>query len=107
METDAVSLAYTVKGVLDLNENEIELLKNQRVIAELFADSDSEPEEPNFEGFAASEVADSSPKETDGTLESDDEMETGLLNDADAAYQTNPNLPDFIHPHGPLKFICI
>ena len=29
---------------------------------------------------------------------------TGRLNDAAAvaAYQTNRNLPDFIHPHGPL-----
>ena len=34
----------------------------------------------------------------------DDDGVTGRLSDAtaDAAYRTNPNLPDFIHPHGPL-----
>ena len=36
--------------------------------------------------------------------EDDDDGVTGRLNDAvaAAAYRTNPNLPDFIHPHGPL-----
>ena len=36
--------------------------------------------------------------------EDDDDGVTGRLNDAAAAaaYRTNPNLSDFIHPHGPL-----
>ena len=36
--------------------------------------------------------------------EDDDDGVTGRLNDAAAAaaYRTNPNLPDFIHPHVPL-----
>ena len=34
----------------------------------------------------------------------DDDGVTGRVSDAAAAaaYRTNPNLPDFIHPHGPL-----
>ena len=38
------------------------------------------------------------------TESDDDDGVTGRTSDATAAaaYRTNPNLPDFIHPHGPL-----
>ena len=79
-------------------------LERQRLVAELFPDSGSEPD---FEGFRASEPAgnlsggdDSRSEEV--TESDDDEGVTGCLSDAAAAaaYRANPNVPDFIHPHG-------
>ena len=62
-------------------------LEGQRLVAELFPDSGSEPD---FEGFHASEPA--------GNLsdENDSGSEAGRLSDAAAAavFQTNINLPD-------------
>ena len=83
-------------------------LEGQHLVAELFPDFDS-GSELDFEGFDASEPAGNLSGGDDSELEvvteSDDDVgETSRLSDAAAAtaYQTNPNLPDFIHPHGPL-----
>ena len=66
--------------------------------AELFPDSESEP---NFEGFHASEPAGNLSGGDDSgseviTESDDDEGVTSRLSDAAAAaaYRTNPNLPD-------------
>ena len=73
-------------------------LEGQRLVAELFPDSGSEP---NFEGFHASEPAGNLNGGNDSGSEAvtesdDDEGVTGHLSDmvAAAAYRTNPNLPD-------------
>ena len=68
----------------------------QRLDAELFPDSGSEP---NFEGFHASEpTGNLSGGDDSGSEEvtESDEGVTGRLCDAAtaAAYRTNPNLPD-------------
>ena len=62
------------------------------MIDDLFADSGSEP---NFEQFPVSEQVESS--------NSEDEIQTGGMDDADAAaaHQTNSNLPVFDQAHGP------
>ena len=66
------------------------------MIDDLFADTGSVPD---FEGFPASEQVESSNREDDSASEADtashDEIQTGGLDDADAAaaYQTDPNLP--------------
>ena len=81
-------------------------LEGKRLVAELFPDSGSEPD---FEGFHVSELAgdlsggDDSGSEAVTDLDDDDGV-TGRLSDAAAAeaYRMNPNLPHFIHPHGPL-----
>ena len=107
------------EGELEFDEDEMAALEGQRLVADLFPDSGSEPD---FEGFHASELAgDLSGGDDSGSeavsdrfrssgpivvTESDDDDDgvTGRLSDAAAAaaYQTNPNLPDFIPPHGPL-----
>ena len=84
-------------------------IEGQRLVAELFLDSGSEPD---FEGFHASELAGDLSGEDDSGSEAvtksynddNDDGVTGRLSDAVAAtaYRTNPNLSDFIHPHGPL-----
>ena len=74
------------------------------MIDDLFADSGSEPD---FEGFPASEQVESSNSEDDSASEadeeSDDEIQTGGLDDGDAAaaLQNDPNLPVFNEVHGP------
>ena len=97
---------YTDKGELEFDEDEMTALDGQRLVAELFPDSGSEPD---FEGFHASEPAGNLSGGDDSRSEEvnesdDDEGVTGCLSDAAAAaaYRKNPNLPDFIHPHGPL-----
>ena len=97
---------FTDEGELEFDEDEVAALEGQRLVAELFTDSGSEPD---FEGFHASELAgDLSGRDDNGseavTDSDDDDGVTGRLSDAvaAAAYRTNPNLPDFIHPHGPL-----
>ena len=94
------------EGELEFDEDEMAALEGQRLVVELFPDSGSEQD---FEGFHASELAgdlnggDDSGSEA--VTDSDDKNGvTGRLSDAAAAaaYRTNPNLPDFIHPHGPL-----
>ena len=101
---------FTDEGELEFDEDEMAALEGQRLVAELLPDSGSEPD---FEGFHASELAgDLSGRDDSGSEEvtdSDDDYDdnvTGRLSDAAAAaaYRTNPNLPDFIHPHGPLMF---
>ena len=108
------------EGELEFDNDEMAALEGQRLVADLFPDSGSEPD---FEGFHASELAgDLSGGDDSGSeavrdrfrssgpivvTESDDDDDdgvTGHLSDAAeaAAYQTNPNLPDFIPPHGPL-----
>ena len=68
------------------------------MIDDLFADSGSEPD---FERFVVSEQVESSNSEDDSAsgadAESDGEIQTGGLDDADAAavHQTDPNLPVF------------
>ena len=97
---------FTEEGKLEFDEDEMAALEGQRFIAELFQDSGSEL---HFEGFHASELAgdlsggDDSGSEVVTDLDDDDGV-TDRLSDvaAAAAYRTNPNLPDFIHPHGPL-----
>ena len=97
---------YTDKGELEFDEDEMAALEGQRLVAELFPDSGSKPD---FEGFHASEPAGNLnggyDSESEAVTESDDDEDmTGRLSDAAAAaaYRTNPNLPDFIHQHGPL-----
>ena len=90
------------EGELEFDENEMAAFEGQRLVAELFSDSGSEPD---FEGLHASELAghlsggDDSGSEA-VTDSDDDDGVTGRLSDAAtaAAYRTNPNLPDFIHP---------
>ena len=78
---------YTNEEELEFDEDEMAALEGQRLVAELFPDSGSEPD---FEGFHASEPA--------GNLSVGDDSgsEAGRLSDAAAAaaYRTNPNLPD-------------
>ena len=82
-----------MKGFLDRNEDKIE---RQRLIDDLFADTESVP---NFEGYPASERVESSNSEDNSASEADteshDEIQTGVVDNADAAaaYQTDPNLP--------------
>ena len=98
---------FTDEGELEFDEDEMSALERQRLVAELFLDSGSEPD---FEGFHASEMArdlssgDDSGSKAVTDSDDDDDSVTGRLNDAAtaAAYQTNPNLPDFIPPQGPL-----
>ena len=100
---------FTNEGKLKFDEDEMTALEGQRLVAELFPDSGSEPD---FEGFHASELAGDlsggddigSEAVTESDDDDDDDGVTGRPSDvaAAAAYQTNPNLPDFIHPHGPL-----
>ena len=102
---------FTDEGELEFDEDEMAALEGQRLVSELFPDSGSEPD---FKGFHASEPAgdlsggDDSGSDDSGseavTKSDDDEGVTGRLSDAAAAaaYRTNPNLPDFIHPHGSL-----
>ena len=89
-----------------IDEDEMAALERQRLVAELFSDSGSEPD---LEGFHAIEPAGDLTGGDDSGLEAvtesdDDEGVTGHLSDAAAAapYRTNLNLPDFIHPHGSL-----
>ena len=102
---------FTDEGELEFDEDEMAAPEGQRLVAELFPDSGSEPD---FEGFHAGELAgdlsggdDSGSEavtESDDHDDDDDDSVTGRLSDAAAAaaYRTNPNLPDFIHPYGPL-----
>ena len=85
----------------------------QRLVAELFPDSGSEPD---FEGFHASEPAGSlsGGDNSEAVTESDDdEGVTGRLSDAAeaAAYRMNPNMPDygsFAWPADPcVRLLCI
>ena len=68
------------------------------MIDDLFADSEFKPD---FEWFPASKWVESSTSEDDSASKADtdshDEIQTGCLDDADAAaaYQTDPNLPVF------------
>ena len=99
---------FTNEGKLEFDEDEMAALEGQRLVAELFPESGSEPD---FEGFHASELAgdlsggDDSESEA-VTYSDDDNGVTGRLSDAAAAaaYRANPNLPDFIHTHGPLIY---
>ena len=101
------AVMFTDKGELEFDEDEMAALEGQRLIAELFPDSGSEPD---FDGFHASELAgdlgggDDSGSEAVTDSDDDDDGVAGGLSymAAAAAYRTNPNLPDFIHPHGPL-----
>ena len=75
------------EGELEFDEDEMAALEGQRLVAELFPDSRSEPD---FEGFHGSDLG--------GYLSggNDSGSEAGRLSDAAAAaaYRTNPNLPD-------------
>ena len=95
---------YTDEGELEFDEDEMATLEGQRLVAELFTDSGSEPD---FEGFHASGPA--------GNLSgaNDSGSEAGRLSDAAAAaaYRTNPNLPDYgssAWPADPcVRLLCI
>ena len=106
---------YTDEWKLEFDEDDMAALEGQRLVAELFPDSGSEPD---FEGFHASEPAgnlsggdDSGSKAV--TESDDDKGVTGRLNDAAAAaaYRTNPNLPDWgssAWPADPcVRLLCI
>ena len=90
---------YMNEGELEFDEDEIAALEWQRLVAELFPDSGSEPD---IEGFHASEPAgnlsggDDNGSEEVTESDDDDEGVTGRLSDAEAAaaYRTNSNLPD-------------
>ena len=93
---------YTDEVELEFDEDEM-ALEGQRLVAELFPDSGSEP---NFEGFHASEPAGNLSGGDDSgseavTKSDDDEGVTDHLSDAAAAvaYRTNPNLtnPNLSH----------
>ena len=98
-ETAATGVVtYTDEGELEFDEDEMAALERQRLVAELFPDSGSEPD---FEGFHASEPAgDLSGGDDSGseavTESDDDEGVMGRLSGevAAAAYRTNPNMPD-------------
>ena len=98
-ETAATSgVMYMDEGELEFDEDEMAALEGQRLVAEFFQDSGSEPD---FEGFHASEPAgnlsDGDDSESEAVTElDDDEGVMGRLSDAAAAaaYRTNPNLPD-------------
>ena len=99
-------IMYTDEGELEFDEDEMAALEGQRLVVELFPDSGSELD---FEGFHASEPAENLSGGDDSGSEAvtesdDDEGVTGRLSyaAAAAAYRTKPNLPDFIHPHGPM-----
>ena len=89
---------YVDEGELEFDEDEMAALEGQRLVAELFPDSGSEPD---FEGFHASELAGNLSGGDDSgseavTKSDDDDGVMGRLIDAAAAaaYRTNPNLPD-------------
>ena len=97
---------YTDEGELEFDEDDMAAHEGQCLVAELFPDSGSEPD---FQGFHASEPAGNLSGGDDSGSEAvtesdDDEGITDRLSDVAAAtaYRTNPNLPDFIHQHGPL-----
>ena len=87
---------YMDEGELEFDEDEMKALEGQRLVAELFPDSGSEPE---FEGFHASEPAGNLSGGDDSgskvVTESDDDDMIGRLSDVAtaAAYRTNYNLP--------------
>ena len=83
--TDGVM--YTDEGELEFDMDEMAAIEGQRLVAELFPDSGSEPD---FEGFYASEPAENISGGNDSG------SEAGRLSDAAAAaaYRMNPNLPD-------------
>ena len=95
---------YTDEGELEFDKDEMAALEGQRLVAELFPDSGSEP---NLEGFHASEPA--------GKLSGGNNSgsEAGRLSDAAAAaaYRTNPNLPDYGSSTWPVdpcvRLLCI
>ena len=78
---------YTDEEELEFDGDEMAALEGQRLVAELFPDSESESD---FEGFHANELA----RNLSGG--NDSGLEVGHLIDAAAAaaYRTNPNLPD-------------
>ena len=108
-ETAATSgLMFTNEGELEFDDDQMAALEGQRLLAELFPESGSEPD---FEGFHASEPTEDLSGGDDSGSEvvaksDDDEGVRGRLRDAAAAaaYRTNPNLPDFIHLHGTLIY---
>ena len=78
---------YTDEGELEFDEDDMAAHEGQRLIAELFPDSGSEPD---FEGFHASEPAGNLSGGDDSGSEAvaksdDDEGVTGRLSDAAAA----------------------
>ena len=79
------AVMFTDEGELEFDENEMAALEGQRLIAELFPDSGSEPD---FEGFHASELAgdlgggDDSESEAVTDSDDDDDGVTGGLSDA-------------------------
>ena len=84
---------YTDEGELAFDEDEMAALEGQRLVAKVFPDSGSEPD---FEGFHASEPAETTVNRKAVTESDDDEGVMGRLSDAAAAsvYRTNSNLPD-------------
>ena len=109
---------FTDEGVLEFDEDKMAALEGQRLVAELFPDSGSEPD---FEGFHTSELAgdlsggdnSGSKAVTESDDDDDDDSVMGRLSDAAAAaaYRTNPNLPDIIHPQAhadpSVRLLCI
>ena len=75
--TDGV--LFTDEGELEFDEDEMAALEGQRVVAELFPNSGSEPD---FEGFHANELAGDlsggDDSESEAVTESDDDDEYGV-----------------------------
>ena len=65
-------IMFTDEGELEFNDDEMSALEWQRLVAELFPDSGSEPD---FEGFRASELA--------GDLSSGDDSGSEAVTDSD------------------------
>ena len=105
---------YTDEGEFEFHE-EMAAFEGQRLVAELFPDSGSEPD---FEGFHASQPAGNLSGGDDSgstavTESDDDEGVTGRLSDAEAAaaHLVKPNLPDYgssVWPADPcVRLLCI
>ena len=89
---------FTDEGGLEFDEDEMAALEGQRLVAELFSDSESDP---HFEGFHASEPAGNLSGGNDSgsevVTESDDDegmMDRPSYAAAAESCRTNRNLPD-------------
>ena len=97
---------YMDEEELEFDEDDMAVLEGQRSVAELFPDSESEPD---FEGFHASEPAGNLSGGDDSGSEAvtesdDDEGVTGRLSDARQPQHTRRTIfcQIRVRPHGPL-----
>ena len=99
---------YMDEGELELDEDEMAALEGQCLVAEFFPDPGLSRTSKASMRVSRQEISvvETTVDRKHSTESDDDEGVTGCLSDAAAAvaYQTNPNLPDFIHPHGLLIY---